>query len=263
MDDAPIGILDSGSGGLSLWQEIIRLLPAESTVYVGDHGNMPYSDKTTEDIRRRVFRIIQFLIGKNAKIIVIACNTATVAGIDIYRKRFPYIPIVGVVPVIKTAVEMSKKRHIAVLSTQYTSRSTYQKKLIRQFAAHCVVESIGSTRLVLLIEAGDGSQTAIKKELTRLLAPFIGDTVDVLVLGCTHYPFVRDQIRAIVGERVSILDSGGAVARHIQHMLKQKSMFSLKKNPVYRFYTTGDRYHVEHVASALLGKKIHVTYVAI
>jgi len=113
MNSIPIGIIDSGSGGLSIWKEITRLLPGESTVYIGDHANLPYSDKSTEFIRHRVFKLIQLLITLRVKLIVIACNTATVAGIDWYREQFPDIPIIGVVPVIKTAAEVSKTKHTA------------------------------------------------------------------------------------------------------------------------------------------------------
>jgi len=140
MNYIPIGIIDSGSGGLSIWKEITLLLPGESTVYIGDHAHLPYSEKTTEFIRNRVFKLIQYLVTIRAKLVVIACNTATVAGIDWYREQFPDIPIIGVVPVIKTAVEVTKTKHIAVLSTVYTANSSYQQKLISIYASKCRVE---------------------------------------------------------------------------------------------------------------------------
>src|SRR3989344_838057 len=118
MSTKPIGILDSGFGGLSIYQSIRELLPHESTIYVGDHAHIPYSTKTPSLIKRRVGKIIHFLLRKGAKLIVIACNPATVAGIDEYRKEFPGVPIVGVVPVVKTAAEVSGKKSFAVLSTQ-------------------------------------------------------------------------------------------------------------------------------------------------
>jgi len=264
MNDAPIGILDSGSGGLSIWKEISSFLPYESIISLGDHGYMPYSNKTTEYIRDRVCRIIQFLCEKNTKLIVVACNTATVAGIEFYRKKFPRISIVGVVPVIKTAVQISKKQRIAVLSTKYTAQSIYQKKLIQQFAMGCEVEVIGSTRLVSLIEKGDLLSYEIGRELHKLLLSISEKNIDVLVLGCTHYPFVRDRIRAIVGESMAILDSGGAVARQVKRILEHNNALANAGTPVYQFFTTDDQEKARRVASVLLQlQKITVNYVAI
>lgn len=259
--NTPIGIIDSGSGGLTIWREIISLLPHESTVFIGDHKHLPYSKKTTPYIQNRVIHLIQFLLQKHAKIIVIACNTATVAGIDIYRTKFPNIPIVGVVPVIKTAARQSKSRHIAVLATEYTSKSSYQGQLIQKFASDCEVQRIGSTELVSLIENGDLTGSEIKNELSNLLSKIEKNGTDVLVLGCTHYPFVRDQIRAIVGEDVAILDSGGAVARQVERILSQESALSLVDRPKYSFYTTGEAEHVSQVSSQLLRRSIKVQHI--
>lgn len=259
--DTPIGILDSGSGGMTIWKEIISLLPEESTVYIGDHFHMPYSKKTTQYIQKRVTDLIQFLLQKHVKILVIACNTATVAGIDIYRKKFSQVPIIGVVPVIKTAAGQSRTRRIAVLSTTYTSTSQYQEQLIQRFAPDCFVERIGSTQLVSLIEKGDLLGKEIFQELSTLLSTTVNDGIDVLVLGCTHYPFVRAQIRAIVGEDVAILDSGGAVARQAKRILEQESIRSSSHNPTHSFYTTGNATEVSRVASILLGKTITARHV--
>lgn len=260
MKDAPIGLLDSGSGGLSIWKEATMLLPRESTVYVGDHGHMPYSNKPTSTIRKRVIAIIQFLLQKNVKCIVVACNTATVAGVDVYRKTFPSIPIVGVVPVVKIAASVSKKRKIAVFSTQYTTHSAYQKNLIDQFARECVIIQIGSTNVVSFIEQGDLTNRDLGSELRWKLRSLQGFGVDVLVLGCTHFPFIQDQIRAIVGGDVTILDSGGAVARQVKRILEHESALASTPYPVHQFYTTGDNKKVQRVASALLKQKIHVAY---
>ncbi len=260
MSHYPIGILDSGSGGLSVWKEIISLLPREGTMYIGDHRCMPYSNKTTGYIRNRAYKLIEFLISQKAKIIVIACNTATVAGIDEYRKKFPMVPIVGVVPVVKTAVTLSKKRNIAVFSTAYTAKSRYQKKLISTFASDVSVKSIGSTKLVTLIEDEKPDEKATEQELYKKLHRIRSRGVDVLVLGCTHFPFLRDKIRAIVGEDVTILDSGAAVARQVKRILDHESKTAEGNNPHYLFFTTGKPDRFAAVASRLLGKNISVNY---
>lgn len=260
MQNAPIGLLDSSSGGLSVWKEIAILLPGESTVYVGDHIYMPYSNKTTTFIRKRVVGIIQFLLQKDVKCIVVACNTATVAGIEVYRKKFPSVPIIGVVPALKTAASVSKKRKIAVFSTRYTSQSAYQKNLIDQFAYDCAVIRIGSTNVVSLIEQGDLNSRSLMRELRLKLGILQGNGVDVLVLGCTHFPFIRDQIRAIVGKDVAILDSGGAVARQVKRIVEHKPALASMSYPSHQFYTTSDPERVQRVASTLLKQEVHVGY---
>lgn len=257
--DAPIGILDSGLGGLTIWREIRRELPHESTVYIGDHAYMPYGKRLAGEIRNRVKRLIGFLEGKNAKLIVVACNTATVAGIDSYRRWFPGVPIIGVVPVIKTAASMTKTKHVAVLSTPNTAASSYQKHLIKSFADDCTVENIGVPDLVSLIEEG-----AIGGRVERLLRQFISpkrmNGVDVIALGCTHYPFIWHKISKIVGKGVSIIDSAGAVARHTRRVLEAETLRWGSNKPYTVFYTTGDGARVSQVATKLMGARVRFEY---
>lgn len=257
--DHPIGILDSGIGGLTIWREIRRQLPRESTIYIGDHLYQPFGGKSISVIRQRVKRLIAFLIKAKAKIIIIACNTGTVAGIDLYRRWYPTIPIIGVVPVVKTAVSLTKTKHIAVLSTINTAASSYQKRLIRTFADGCLVENIGVPDLVPLIEEG-----VIGEQVERLLRQFINSEkmsdVDVVALGCTHYPFIAHKISEIVGNEVAIIDSGGAVARQTVRILDTNRLRALGQKPYTVFYTTGNSSHVSRVATKLLGAKVRFEY---
>ena len=258
----PLGIIDSSSGGLSVWQSVVSLLPHESTVYVGDHAHAPYSKKTTSFIRARMRVLIPYLLKQKVKLIVIACNTATVAGIAAYRRQFPRIPIVGVVPVVKTASEVSRRRRFAVLSTHYTANSRYQKQLIQTYASDCTVFNIGTTSLVALIEAGHVTGKPIERCLRQALRRAREGGVDTVVLGCTHYPFLHPVIRAIVGENVRILDSGGAVARHVRRILENNKTVTTAGVPTYIFQTTGDSAAVTRVACLLTGRNIlfhHVT----
>lgn len=259
MTDNPIGILDSGLGGLTIWREIRRALPRESTIYIGDHAYQPYGAHAAREIRLRVRRLIAFLLGKGAKLIVIACNTATVAGIDQYRAWFPNVPIVGVVPVVKTAAAMTKTKHIAVLSTPYTAASRYQKQLIKTFASGCNVENIGVPELVPLIEEG-GSDGKMSVFLHQFLNSQKLNGVDVIALGCTHYPFIRPKIEEIVGSAVAIIDSGGAVARHAARILDTNKLRAAAGKPYTVFYTTGDANKVSRVAMKLTGERITFTY---
>jgi len=263
MDIRPIGIFDSGSGGLSIWQSLVRMQPHESTVYIGDHNNIPYSTKTKTFIQTRAIQGIQFLISKNVKLIIIACNTATVASIDTCRCRFPGIPIVGVVPVVKTAAKKSKSKHIVVLSTLYTAKSQYQKTLIATFAPECIVHSVGNTELVMRIESGETDTAYIQKTLRFLLIPPVKSGADVIALGCTHFPFLRTEIEKIVGKEVSVLDSGDAVCRRVGYILEKESLLSQNIRPSYLFYTTGDAQKVCVSCSQLLQTRVVVKHCSI
>ncbi|MDP1722633.1 MAG: glutamate racemase [Candidatus Gottesmanbacteria bacterium] len=256
---APIGFLDSGLGGLTIWDEVRSQLPSESTIYIGDHEYQPYGKRRAPEIRRRVKRLIGFLLQKKVKMVVIACNTATVTGIDLYRRWYPRVPIIGVVPVVKTAVSLTKTKHIAVLSTPNTAGSTYQKRLITMYAGDCTVENIGIPDLATSIERGDTNK-AIEKIVRKYLDPVVLHTVDVIVLGCTHYPFIRPVIARLVGEKIRIIDSGAAVGRHVTRVLDQEQLRSVSHAPYTEFYTTGDAAQVSRVASGLLARALSFTY---
>jgi len=263
MGTHPIGIIDSGSGGLSIWKSIVSLMPHESILYLGDHLHIPYSDKSQTYIRSRVVLLIQTLMKHHCKLCVIACNTATVAGIDYFRKRFPNLPIVGVVPVIKTAATLTKTNTFCVLSTRFTSRSPYQKKLIEMFAPDKHVISIGSSTLVSLIETYPYQKKKIQEELQSILFPLQHYPIDVVVLGCTHYPFIKQEIASCMGKHVAIIDSGEAVARQVNRILVNNKQVNHSKVPTYVFFTTGDAHHVSSIVSSLLKQHIVVEHVPI
>lgn len=256
---APIGIFDSGFGGLSIYRSIYSLLPFESTIYVGDHAFLPYGTKSKAAIRSRAKKILSFLLKKGAKGIVVACNTATIAGIDHYRTWFPSIPIIGVVPVIKTAAAITKKQSVAVLATPFTAKSVYQRKLIATYAPGARVYSIGCPHLLTYVERGELSGTRVEKELRSILTPTLRRKIDVVALGCTHYPFLETSIRAIVGDAIKILDSGGAVARQLQRILYHNGIAATKNRATHLFYST-DELDRSKIASTLLGEPVQVTY---
>jgi glutamate racemase len=258
--NTPIGIIDSGFGGLSIYQTLITHLPHESTVYIGDHAYLPYSEKSQDVIQARIRSLIEFLISKHVKLIVIACNSATVAGIDVYRSWFPDIPIVGVVPVIKFAAEVTQKKNFAVLSTVFTAQSVYQKNLIQTYALSCQVHNLGSHTLVHFVEEGQLRGKKIEKELQKILTKQVLDEIDVLALGCTHYPFLIEAIRAIVGARhIQIVDSAGAVVRHIERILTYNKLLA-SGEPTHIFFSTDGDSKRSRIASQLLGQDTRVTY---
>jgi glutamate racemase len=235
--NAPIGILDSGVGGLTVWQKIEELLPKEQTLYLADSAHAPYGSRTDEEIFRFASKLIEFLLKHNVKIIIVACNTITVSCINRLRKNYPQIEIVGTVPAIKTAVRVTKNKKIGILTTEGTAKSYYQRSLVKEFSSNCNVTTIGTNKLVPLIEKGD--REGIRDILPSILRPFSKHDIDVLVLGCTHYPLIADLIENEIGKRVVLIDTGEPIARRVKELLQQKSLLAQRKTVANRFFTTG------------------------
>ncbi|MCL5970171.1 MAG: glutamate racemase [Patescibacteria group bacterium] len=256
MSNQPIGILDSGVGGLSIWREIVKELPNESTLYFADSKNCPYGEKSQEEVYKLTKRIIEFLVKKGSKLVIIACNTATVSCLDKLRQDFKDLPIVGTVPVVKTAAISSKNKKIGVLSTSLTSNSEYQKNLINAFANGCEVVNIGTDNLVPFIERGEIDSPILKEALQESLKPFKKAKIDALALGCSHFPFLKKEILDILGTNVQVLDSGPAIARQVKRVLVQNNDLSFKANPNQIFYTTGDEAQFKSTIKKLLGDKL-------
>jgi glutamate racemase len=252
MDNQAIGIFDSGVGGLSVLQEIQRLLPLENFIFVGDQGNMPYGGKTREQIQNYTDKIMVFLTKKNVKAVVVACNTATVYAIDFLREKYK-IPIIGTVPVVKTIANITKTRKTAVFSTPATTKSPYLADLINKFAPEITVYKVGGTGLEELIETGDLKSKKIDKILNESLEPLLTKNVDAIALGCTHYPFLRNKIEKIVGKKVQVVDSGGAVARRVKVILTNNQILGNKRAEDF-YYTTGDKQKFKKAIKSLLKK---------
>ncbi len=241
MQNQPIGILDSGVGGLTIWDKIINLLPQESAIYIADSLNCPYGSKAEAEIYERSKKMTSFLLEKEAKLIVVACNTITVSCLDKLREKFANVPIVGIVPVVKTAAETTRNARIGVLSTTRTDKSVYQKNLIKKFAGDCQVFTHGTDDLVPLIEKGILKGEEIDLVLNIVLDKFKKEKIDTLALGCSHFPFLKKQIGKYFGSSVDVLDSSGAVARQVKRVLGKADLASEKKNQEYKFFTTGDK----------------------
>jgi glutamate racemase len=247
----PVGIIDSGVGGLSIASVLIKELPNESFIYLADSKNCPYGEKSSEEIYKLTRNMTDFLLKRDIKLLVIACNTITVTLIGKLREDYPNLPIVGIVPVIKTAIEKTKIKKIGIFSTQVTARSEYQKQLIQKFAKDFEVINIGSSRLVGLIENLDFE--AIDKVLKQELESFKTSKIDVLALGCSHFPLISDKIQKYLPD-VLILDSSVAVSRQVKRILKHNKMLSNSKNTSYNFYTTGDLKAIDYFLNKLTNK---------
>jgi glutamate racemase len=256
MNSKPIGIIDSGVGGLSIWREIVTVLPSESVVYVADSANCPYGNKTPEQIYALTTRLIDRLLFQDVKLIVIACNSATVSCIDRIRLHYKNVPIVGIVPVVKLAATVSKNKKIGVLSTTVTAKSMYQKQLIADWGNGCVVVNAGTDLLVPFIEQGKVESSKLYSILEAELQQFKDAGVDTLALGCSHYPFLEKQMQEILGSGVKLLHSGGAISRQIQRILKNNNIRSSEKLPTYMFYTSGDPEQFVAVSQKLVGNPL-------
>jgi UDP-N-acetylmuramoylalanine--D-glutamate ligase len=256
MNNNPIGVIDSGVGGLTIWRKIIAALPMESTIYLADSKNVPYGNKTQEQIYEFAKQMLRFLIERNVKAVVLACNTITVSCLAKLREDFPQIPIIGTVPVVKTAVEKTKNKKIGILSTEYTAQSDYQRKLIGSFADGCEVINLGTNQLVPLIEKGEVQGERINKALNEELKKFKEKNVDVIALGCSHFPFLTEEIQKIMGDEVLILESGEAIARQTKRVLEKINSLALENNPYHLFYATGNSDEFSKVSSELLNKNI-------
>jgi glutamate racemase len=215
----PIGLFDSGIGGTSIWKEIHQLLPYEDTIYLADSKNAPYGQKSKEEIIELSFKNTEFLLNQNCKLIVVACNTATTNAIKELRAKYN-IPFIGIEPAIKPAALHSKTQKIGILATKGTLNSELFYKNVEQFHDIQIIEQIGFG-LVELIEGGEIDSAEMHALLLKYLKPMVQANIDYLVLGCSHYPYLIPQIKKIIPEKITIIDSGEAVARQTKKVLEE------------------------------------------
>jgi len=227
---ATIGIFDSGSGGLSVYREIVKLLPYERYIYFADNAHCPYGEKSAEYIQDRARTITDTLLGKGADIVVVACNTATAAAIATLRAEYPQISFVGMEPAVKPAALGTKTGVVGVLATAGTLKGSKYLKTRGQYEDNVrIVEHVGEG-FVELVENGILDGPEAEKTVRASLQPLLNAGADRIVLGCTHYPFLKPVIKAIAGPDVEIIDPASAVARQTVRML-EKDCFPLDEGP--------------------------------
>jgi glutamate racemase len=239
-DEAPVGVFDSGVGGLSVLAEIRRLLPAETLHYVADCGHIPYGEKTPVFIRERCQLIAARLHEQGAKALVVACNTATVAAVADLRERYPQWPIVGMEPAVKPAAAATRNGRIGVLATTGTLQSAKFAALLDRFALGVQVLTQPCPGLVEQVERGDLQGPETRRLLQGFLEPLLAAECDTLILGCTHYPFLRPLLAELVPPQVILVDTGAAVARRLQSLLAQDAGLAEGPAGPTRFWTSGD-----------------------
>jgi len=240
MKNKPIGLFDSGIGGTSIWKEVVKLLPNENTIYLADSKNAPYGEKSSEEIIALSVKNTEFLLSKGCKLIIVACNTATTNAIDYLRKNYT-IPFIGIEPAIKPAALLSKTGAIGILATKGTLSSKLFEKTTKEYTKNITTIEQDGEGLVPLIEEGKLNSPEINELLTAYLKPMLNFNIDHLVLGCTHYPYLIPQIKKIIGENITIIDSGEAVAKQTKAILEKHNLLSTSTNKSrHQFYTNSE-----------------------
>ena len=260
--DAPIGVFDSGVGGLSVVAELQLLMPYESIVYLADTAHVPYGTRSDEEIRTLTACAVDWLYQHGCKAVVVACNTASAFSLTHLRAKYgESFPVIGLVPAVKPAVHRTQNKKIGVLATQGTLRGTLLKDVIAEIAVPAGVEvlTVMSPALVPFVEAGEEDSEACYTELKRVLTPLEEAGVTELVLGCTHYPFLRESIEHLFPKVFHLLDSGAAVAKQTERVLSQRGLLTtalLAQN--FDCFVTGDVASAQDVIGHLVDKKINI-----
>jgi glutamate racemase len=253
----PIGVFDSGVGGLSVTREIMAQLPAQPIVCLADQAHAPYGQRPLTEIRVLSEGITRFLLAQGAGPIVIACNTASAAALHWLRRQFPDVPFVGMEPAVKPAVEHTRSGHVGVIATAATFQGELFASLLDRYAGRVAIHTQVCPELVPLVEAGELSSPRARGTVQGYLAPLLAAGIDQLVLGCTHYPFLRPLIEEVAGDGVAIIDPAPAVARQAGRVMAQQGWLAengaAAAAPRHRFYTTGDPNRFRAALHDLLG----------
>ncbi len=257
--NSPIGIFDSGVGGLSVLRAVREQMPNESIIYFGDQGHVPYGSRSMEQIQNFSNGITNFLLEQNAKIMVVACNTASAAALKYLRAKFPDVQFVGMEPAVKPAAEQTQTGKVGVLATPATFQGALYASVVERFANGVELLQSPCHGLVQQIEQGNLEGEETRKILEDALLPMLEKNIDTVVLGCTHYPFVIPLIQRIVGANVRVIDPAPSVARQAGRLLEARGMRkqSQAKGDI-KFYTSGDPELLKSMLPMLLGESVEV-----
>lgn len=229
--EQPIGIFDSGIGGISVLRELTALMPGENFIYFGDSKNAPYGTKTIEEVRKLTCADAAHLMEQGVKALVVACNTATSAAIDILRETYREIPVIGIEPALKPAVHAGNHKRVLVMATPMTLREEKFQHLMGQYRMEAEILSLPCPGLVEFVERGELDSPALEQFLTKLFADYLTHPVDSVVLGCTHYPLVREMIQKVLGKNVQIFDGGEGTARETKRRLEEMELLNTSGRP--------------------------------
>jgi glutamate racemase len=256
----PIGVFDSGVGGLSVLRAMRQLMPAENVIFFGDQGHVPYGPRPLEQVRAFSESITRFLLDEGAKLIVVACNTASAAALSHLRQTFPDVKFVGMEPAVKPAAETTRTGVVGVLATPATFQGALYASVVERFANGVQLLQDTCPGLVQQIEAGNLEGMETRAILEAALRPMLDSGIDTVVLGCTHYPFVIPLIERIVGQSVRVIDPAPSVARQVERLMDAAGMRNPSAERVrVQVYTSGDAAAVKSLLPKLLGETGEVT----
>lgn len=254
-NNSPIGVFDSGMGGLSVWRELRQMLPEESLIFFGDGVRCPYGSRPESEVLQFTVEAVEELIAQGCKLIVVACNTATAVAIDYLREHYPQIPFVGLEPAVKPAALTTKTGIVAVLATERSLSGRLFLQTSAKFEDKVqIIKAIGEG-FVEIVERGEENSTEAEQCVSRVIEPIIAAGADKIVLGCTHYPFLRAAIERVVADRdVEIIDSGSAVSRRVAQLLDQHNLRADSSAVAeYRFITLGDENYLKQLQARAYG----------
>ncbi len=239
--NGPIGVFDSGVGGLSVWREIRRQLPHESTLYLADQAHVPYGPRHMDEIRGFCEAITRFLLDQQCKAIVVACNTASAAALKHLREQFPGLPVIGMEPAVKPAAASTRSGVVGIMATQATFQGRLFAATAGRYAQHLQLINQVCHGLAERIEAGHLDDQLTEAMLRRFIQPMLDANADTIVLACTHYPFVLPLIRRLAGDEANVIDPAPAIARYLLHVLREKDALAIAGSPVsHQLVTTAD-----------------------
>jgi glutamate racemase len=252
-----IGIIDSGVGGLTVAKEVMRQLPNEKIIYLGDTARCPYGPRTPKEVKRFTWEMTNFLLEKNIKMLVIACNTATAAALDEIRRELS-IPVLGVInPGARAAIKRTKNYRVGVIGTVGTVKSGAYEIALKSLNSRLYVTSHACPKFVPLVESGEYEGPIAEKIVEEALKPLLNQNLDTLILGCTHYPLLGPLVQKVMGEKVNVISSGDETAREISAILQYQGMLDTDEEDVqHEFYTTGSKWIFTKIASQWLGTSI-------
>jgi glutamate racemase len=253
--NSPIGIFDSGVGGISVLRALSEQMPEESVTYFGDQEHVPYGSRSIEQIQSFSEAITRFLLEQSAKIIVVACNTASAAALKYLREKFPDVQFVGLEPAVKPAAEHTQTGRVGVLATPATFQGALYASVVERFANEVKLYQDTCPGLVQQIEHGKLGGEETYRILQNALLPMLEKHIDTVVLGCTHYPFVIPLIKQIVGENVRVIDPAAAIAKQAGRLLEARGMRNKSGTKgVVKFYTSGDPNALKSLLPIFLGE---------
>lgn len=264
--DQPIGVIDSGVGGLTVARELMRQLPREQLIYLGDTARCPYGSRPKDEVVQYTLEMVDFLIEKKIKLLVIACNTATAYTIDLLKEKLS-IPVIGVIqPGARAAIKVTKSNNIAVIGTEATINSKAYPTALNYISSDLTIYDQACPLFAPLVESGQFTHWETEEIVHKSLQPLQNyKKIDTLILGCTHYPLIADKIQKVMGENVQIISSGEETAREVSAILAYQQLFYKKDRiPVHEFYTTGSPILFGQIANQWMDYPVnHVEHVVI